>query len=233
MNRNDPTYLGWISGVSGSTVTVQLSESLSSDLAVISGHTYRVGQVGSFVRIPLGYQDLYGVVSEVGATAAPSPLVSNDYFTGRWMRVELAGEAIGERFERGLSQHPNIDDSVHLVTELDLKRIYGGNDDTQVIVGALSSAENISVRVSLDALVTRHSAILGSTGSGKSTTVASLLRSIVEAQGDADVSGARILLLDIHGEYSSALGDVAQFFYRYSSARRERPLRAVLGIGSE
>ena len=212
MNRNDPTYLGWVSGVSGSTITVQLSESLSSGLAVISGHTYRVGQVGSFVRIPMGYQDLYGVVSEVGAIAAPSPLVSNDFFTGRWMRIELAGEAIGDRFERGLSQHPNIDDAVHLVTEADLKRIYGGVDETQVVVGALSSAENIDVRVSLDALVTRHSAILGSTGSGKSTTVASLLRSIVSPPQQQEPSGARILLLDIHGEYSAALGDVARVF---------------------
>ena len=58
------------------------------------------------------------------------------------MRVELAGEAIGTHFERGLSQHPNINDSVHLVTESDLRRIYGhnGGDDAQISVGTLSSA---------------------------------------------------------------------------------------------
>jgi len=210
---SDPTYLGTVSAVSGASITVQLSESLNSGLALIKGHTYRVGQVGSFVRIPQGYQDLYGVVSEVGASAAPRNIEADSIDSGRWMRVELAGEAIGGDFERGLSQHPNINDAVHIVTETDLRRIYGSGGDDQVRIGTLSSAENIDVRLSLDALVTRHSAILGSTGSGKSTTVASLLRSIVRPSGDVGGSpGARVLLLDIHGEYTSALGDIARVF---------------------
>jgi len=179
---------------------------------MIEGHTYRVGQVGSFVRIPLGYQDLYGVVAEIGANAAPLPNPDAEVDSGRWMRVELAGEAIGERFERGLSQHPNVDDSVHIVTQKDLRRIYSTDEEDQVAVGTLSSAENIIVRLSLDSLVTRHSAIVGSTGAGKSTMVASLLRSIVRASDTVEASGARILLLDVHGEYSAALGDLARTF---------------------
>ncbi|MFN4355760.1 ATP-binding protein [Parvibaculum sp.] len=182
---------------------------------MIDGHTYRVGQVGSFVRIPLGYQDLYGVVAEIGAAAAPQHVVVADVGgqdTGRWMRVELAGEATGDHFERGLSQHPNVDDAVHLVTQKDLRRIYGGAEEDQIEIGTLSSAENIVVRLSLDALVTRHSAIVGSTGSGKSTTVASLLRSVVRTAENVSASGARVLLLDVHGEYSAALGDLAKTF---------------------
>jgi DNA helicase HerA-like ATPase len=211
MNATDPTFLGCVSAVSGSTVTVKLAASLASGLAIINGHTYRVAQVGSFVRIPQGYQDLFGIVSEVGATAAPPNAPEALIDAARWMRVELAGEAIGTRFERGLSQHPNINDSVHIVTEADLRRIYGGVGDDQVAIGTLSSAENIVVRLSLDNLVTRHSAVLGSTGSGKSTTVASLLRSIVNPTDGAGGSpGARILLLDLHGEYSRALSDVAR-----------------------
>ncbi len=180
---------------------------------MIDGHTYRVGQVGSFVRIPLGYQSLYGVVSEIGAELTPDTAgikVSSD--SGRWMKVELAGEAIGSRFERGLSQHPNVNDSVHLVTQRDLLSIYGDEREDQVAIGTLSSAENIAVRLSLDALVTRHSAVLGSTGSGKSTTIASLLRSIVQNDESDGQSGARVLLLDLHGEYSAALSDVAKIF---------------------
>ena len=209
-HQADPTYLGTVTAVAGSSVTVKLAESLASGLAIIGGHTYRVGQVGSFVRVPQGYQDLFGVVSEVGASAAPDQEVKDP---ARWMRVELAGEAIGYQFERGLSQHPNVDDAVHLVTESDLIRIYGQGGSGQTVIGSLSSAENIRVRVSLDLLVTRHSAILGSTGSGKSTTVASLIRSIVAPEEDGVSSpGARILLLDIHGEYRSALSDLARVF---------------------
>lgn len=66
MSEHDPTFLGTISAVSGASLTVRLSSSLASGLAIIQGHTYRVGHVGSFVRIPQGYQDLYGIVCEVG-----------------------------------------------------------------------------------------------------------------------------------------------------------------------
>lgn len=221
MSGNDPTYLGIVNAVSGATLTVKLAESLDSGFAVIKGHTYRVGQVGSFVRIPQGYQDLFGIVSEVGATAAPVQSIASGIDSGRWMTVQLAGETVGGQFERGLSQHPNINDSVHLVTETDLRRIYGSISDDQVVIGHLASAENIKVRLSLDALVTRHSAILGSTGAGKSTTVASLLRSIIRKDEEHGSPGARILMLDIHGEYTKALEDVATVFSATPSQGQE------------
>jgi len=175
------------------------------------------------VRIPQGYQDLFGIVSEVGATAAPATTAVAEVDSGRWMTVQLAGETTGGHFERGLSQHPNINDSVHLVTEADLRRIYGSTGDDQIVVGHLSSAENVTVRLSLDALVTRHSAILGSTGAGKSTTVASLLRSIVRKDETVGSPGARILMLDIHGEYTSALSDLSKVFSA-TPAAGESPL---------
>jgi DNA helicase HerA-like ATPase len=211
MANSDPTYLGTVEAVSGASVTIKLAESLASGLAIIAGHTYRVGQVGSFVRIPQGYQDLFGVVSEVGAKISPADTV-RETDSGRWMRVELAGETLGNRFERGLSQHPNVGDDVHIVTESDLRRIYGQTGEDQISVGHLSSADNIDVRLSLDSLLTRHSALLGSTGSGKSTTVAGLLRSIISPPNAPGMPGARILLLDIHGEYSAALADLARVF---------------------
>lgn len=212
MRSTDPTFLGVVTAVSGASITIKLAASIGSGLAIIGGHTYRVGQVGSFVRIPQGYQDLYGVVSQVGANATQGTTSEDGLDPSKMMRVELVGEAIGDRFERGISQHPNINDSVHIVTEVDLRRIYGDGGADQIPVGVLSAAENIKVRVSLDNLVTRHSAVLGSTGSGKSTTVASLLRSIIRPSDSSGLASARILLLDIHGEYSSALSDVAHIF---------------------
>lgn len=166
MSAKDPTFLGSVTSVSGPTVTVSLAESLASGIALIEGHMYRVAQVGGFVRIPQGYQDLFGIVSEVGASADSKAVTG-----GRWMRVELAGEALGQSFERGLSQLPSINDAVHIVTETDLKRIYGSEGPDQIAIGTLSSSESITVKLSLDALVTRHSAVLGSTGSGKSYAV--------------------------------------------------------------
>ena len=212
MLSRDPTFLGTVSAVSGATVSVHLSRSVASGLSIIEGRTYRIGQVGSFVRIPQGYQDLYGVVSEVGARDGVATEGPDATSTGRWMQIQLVGEALAGVFERGISQYPNIGDGVHLATEGDLARIYASDGFGQVVIGSLSSAEGIQARIGLDELVTRHSAILGSTGSGKSTTVASLLRSITEKSPEAEYPSARVLMLDVHGEYSGALNDVAAVF---------------------
>ena len=208
----DPTYMGTIAAVTGAALNVRLAQSVASGLSIISGQTYKVGQVGSFVRVPQGYQDLFGIVSETGANARPAntdPITD----TGRWMKVELVGEIVGGTFERGVSQYPNIGDSVHLAVEKPLRKIYSAKGEGHVAIGTLSSAESITAKVALNELVTRHSAVLGSTGSGKSTTVASLLRSVTTATDDSEqYPSARVIMLDVHGEYSAPLSDVSQVF---------------------
>lgn len=179
--------------------------------------------MGSFVRIPQGYHDLYGIISQVGANATPEALLTPEARGERWMTVQLVGELVEVSFERGISQYPGINDEVHIVTEEDLARIYGGDESGQITIGRLAGAESIPVRVDLDRLVTRHSAVLGSTGSGKSTTVASLMRSICGADGALDHPSARILMLDIHGEYATALKSIATVF-RVNPIGDEHPL---------
>ncbi len=209
---HDPTFLGHIREVTGSTVTVALARSVDSGLSVIGGKTYRVGQVGSFVRVPQGYYELFGVVSSVGA-AAPSEQMSASAESGRWMQVELVGEALGGTFERGVSQYPNIGEPVHLAVEEQLRKLYQVEGEGHPVIGALSSAESIPARIALNQLVTRHSAVLGSTGCGKSTTVATLLRAVADPGERVErYPSARILLLDVHGEYSKPLASVSQVF---------------------
>ena len=212
MLSRDPTFLGKVAAVSGAALNVHLAQSVASGLSIIRGRTYKIGQVGSFVHVPQGYHDLFGVVSEVGANAVPEN-VDPSVDTGRWIKVELVGEITGGTFERGVSQYPNIGDVVHLAVEEHLRRIYDIRDQGHVTVGTLSSAESILAKIALNELVTRHSAVVGSTGSGKSTTVASLLRAVTTpVEEENPYPSARVLMLDIHGEYSAPLADVAQVF---------------------
>jgi len=208
---NNATTLGTVQDVRGSTISVSLEAQTVSGLAFIEGHGYRLGQVGSFVRIPMGYLDLFGIVSQVGAGAVPDRLVEAAPHGYRWMTVQLIGEGQrGRDFQRGISQYPTVGDRVHLVTEADLERIYGRADLPQFVsVGHLASAESIPALIDLNKLVTRHSAIVGATGAGKSTTVASLLRSLSEP---TRYPSARILVVDIHGEYAPAVKDRALIF---------------------
>jgi uncharacterized protein len=209
--RRDPTFIGTVQDVHGATVTVELSNETITGLGFVHGEGYRIGQVGSFVRIPLGFVDLYGVVSQVGAGAAPAADAELKLYGNRWITVQMVGEGQrGGRFERGISQHPTIDDAVHIVTETDLRAIYGSGDPQDFVsVGHLASAESIPAFVNINRLVTRHSAVVGTTGAGKSTTVAGLLNALSDP---ARYPSARILVFDIHGEYSKALADRAAVF---------------------
>ena len=126
----DPSRLGTVEDVNGSSVSVKLSESTPGGLLFVNGEAYRVGQVGGFVRIPSGYLDLYGVISQVGAGAAPGPPELAPQFGNRWLRVELVGQGRrGTKFERGIAQYPSIGDFVHVVTESDLKTVYAPGDE--------------------------------------------------------------------------------------------------------
>ena len=208
---SDPTYLGTVQDVQGATINVRLEDDTVSGLAFINGYGYRIGQIGSFIRIPIGFIDLFGIVTQVGAGAVPESLAESEPHGHRWLRVQLVGE--GQRtgnFQRGISQYPTINDEAHLVTEEDLARIYGRPDEPNYVrVGSIASAESIPALVDVNPLVTRHSAVLGTTGAGKSTTVANLL---VALSDEGQYPSSRIIVLDVHGEYYSALKDRATVF---------------------
>lgn len=221
---NSPTYLGTVQDVQGATISVALDKDTISGLVFIEGHGYRIGQIGSFVRISIGFTDLFGLVSQVGAGAVPEALAKIEPYGYRWLKVQLIGE--GQRsgeFKRGISQYPTIGDEAHLVTEQDLTRIYGRPDAPNFIrIGSLASAESIPALVDIDRLITRHSAVVGTTGAGKSTTVANLLASLSDPE---HYPSTRIIILDIHGEYHAALKDRATIFrVNADKALNEKPL---------
>jgi uncharacterized protein len=205
------TYLGTIQDVSGTSINVALDNTAPSGLTYVDGEGYRIGQIGSFVKIPIGYIDLFGIVTQVGASAVPDNQVFAQPYGYRWIKVQLIGE--GQRngsFQRGISQYPTISDEVHLVSENDLKNIYGQPDKPYFVkVGHIAGAESIPALIDINKLITRHSAIVGTTGSGKSTTVASILNAISDP---SKYPSARIIVFDLHGEYGNALKDRANIF---------------------
>ena len=223
MSLSDPTYIGRVASVVGATVRVRLRDDMPSTLLLVGGESYRVGQIGSFVRLPIGYTDIYAVCTQTGADAIPAniagaisegPLadeaVDRELTGYRWMTVMLFGEALGGEFERGVSQYPTVGDEVHIVTNSDARIIYGSTQDAQrgISVGTIAGTSNISADVDIAGLVSRHSAIVGSTGAGKSNLVSVLL----EAIADSSLPRARALVIDPHGEYGAALGDHARVF---------------------
>lgn len=208
MKQSIQTLIGCVDSVKGGVVTIRLLDDVPTFL-MVDGRSYRVGQVGAFLRIPLGYTQLYAVCTLVGAAATPKSDESNVPPGHRWLSATLFGESIGGVFERGVSQYPTIEDEVHLVTPQDMRVIYGSTKEERAItVGHIAAASGISGNMDLGRLVTRHSAVVGSTGSGKSN----LLAVLIEAIATQGFPAARILVIDPHGEYGSAVGQYGRVF---------------------
>ena len=204
----DITYLGKIIRVDSGTVEVEVSNDIPSAAPITNGRLYKIGQIGTFVKMPIGNITIYGIVSSVSNTPSKGDETIVKYnFGSRFLSVQLVGEKIGDDdFEKGIGTYPTINDEVHLVIEKDLFDIYGNRDDGSIEIGKHSSSENLSVYVNIHKLVLRHCAVLGSTGSGKSNTTVGILKAIL-----TDYLGSRVILVDPHGEYGSAFPDAKVF----------------------
>ena len=218
---SDITYLGKIIRVDSITIEVEVSDDIPSAAPIINGRLYKIGQIGTFVKIPTGNITTYGIVSSVSNTPGkPEDNQAMQIFGSRFLSVQLVGEKIGDDdFEKGIGTYPTINDEVHLVIEKDLFDIYGEKDAGSIEIGKHSSSDNLSVHVDIHKLILRHCAILGSTGSGKSNTTVSILKAILN-----DFLGSRVILVDPHGEYSTAFPKAKVYKINDSSDQLYIPL---------
>ena len=198
------TFLGKIIRVDSGIVEAEVTADIPSAAPIINGRLYKIGQIGTFVKIPVGNIAIYGIVSAVSNMPSKIEPMDKPFNTGsRYLSIQLVGEKVGDgSFEKGIGTYPTINDEVHLVIEKDLFDIYGKQEHGAVEIGKHSSSDNLSVFVDIHKLILGHSAILGSTGSGKSNTIVSVLKAILNGY-----QGSRVILVDPHGEYSSAFPD--------------------------
>jgi uncharacterized protein len=208
--RNVGTYLGCVVRVIGSKLFIEISEDLPSSTPIVSGQIYKIGQIGSYVKIPLGSLNIFGIVTMVGSNSVTQNLDPSQFpFGKRWLEVQLIGESIGQQeFLRGVSVYPTIDDEVHLITINDLRLIHASSSPSAVEIGKLASSDSLPAYLDIDKLLSRHGAIVGSTGSGKSNAVTCILRSLT----NGIFPNSKIILIDPHSEYHTALGSYAKVF---------------------
>lgn len=183
--------LGTVMAVSGSQMRVQLQDSRQEDRAI--GRTVRIG---AMVKVQ-------GADREIIARANAIEVEPGD--SARHMLVvDLVGEIAGGGFTRGVSYYPVPGAPVVSVDEEDLQAIFARPSSSNVRVGTLYDNPAQPACLDINELLGKHFAVLGSTGAGKSCTVALILSSILDMHPNAHV-----LMLDPHNEYASAFGEKA------------------------
>lgn len=210
MPEREPTRVGVVRHVLGSQVTVALDADLAGVAPIYRGRLQPIGQIGSLVRFPQGLVDLIGQVSLLGISELAGAQKPAEVVQGgeRWLQVQLLGEIdrSTQHFQRGIGSYPGLDDPVHFATASDLAALFPAGGETHLRVGRLAAAEDVPLCLNAGRLVVRHAAIVGSTGSGKTSAVASILQRFARDGW----SSANIVVIDPHGEYPRALGPDAK-----------------------
>jgi DNA helicase HerA-like ATPase len=190
--------IGRVTSISGGQAKVTLGPS-TGDRA-----SDRHATVGKFLGIQTGVAVIIGLISAVDQDGDPGAAGSRSV-----ARLELIGEirnvAGVPQFRRGIEGYPKIGDAAVFVTERELRIVYGTVDDDRALIGDLQQSNSIGVHINIDDLVSRHFAVLGTTGVGKSSGVAILLQEVLRVRPNL-----RIFLVDPHNEYGQCFGDKAQ-----------------------
>lgn len=200
--------------------TAQVTIELNRDLKGMGRTTYEgpqeVGRINGYVIIPVGARRLVAIVTRVVLVEEAEMKADRTMVAlpaaRRLMKATLIGAIDGERFRQGVSLFPVLDSPVLLAENRDLDAIFGPAGDTAdpgdpdqpgfcVPIGKSAVVPGRTIRIDPDAFFGKHAAVLGSTGSGKSCTIASLIQSILEQK---EVKRTTIVILDTNGEYRSA-----------------------------
>jgi uncharacterized protein len=159
--------------------------------------------VGRFVSIRCANSTIVAMITEVSCEDLP---VSDVYIASA--SVDLLGEILGgperPKFQRGVTHYPTIGDGVELITNQELRTVYAPSGSDQIDVGTLQQDPSVIAYVDVEEMLSKHFAVLGSTGVGKSSGVSLLLNEILKARPTL-----RVFLLDVHNEYGRCFGDRA------------------------
>jgi len=162
-------------------------------------------QIGDTVRVSTDSSKVFAVVSTL-AVADPAGEANESAL--RLFEAELLGEVTLDQngelsaFQRGVAIYPVLDDEIYLATSEERARIYAPPEKSNIRIGMVHPNRDLPAYLMTDELLGKHFAILGSTGSGKSCSVALILRSILQ-----DHPNGHVIVLDPHNEYSNVFGD--------------------------
>jgi uncharacterized protein len=196
--RQQPTerMIGRVTFCSGARATV------STAATNMSGATADFWAVGRLISIEVGKSRVVALVYEMRTDSAAW---DEDKSNSVSVHIELVGEVSDDNgsvsFKRGVSKYPQVGSIAHKIRTSDLEIMHDLGEKSSIEVGRLTQNEDVPATISVDDMLRKHFAVVGTTGVGKSCSLTLLVRQCLAVKPEL-----RVLLLDPHNEFASAFG---------------------------
>ncbi|MFS1424397.1 ATP-binding protein [Shewanella sp. 10N.286.48.B5] len=203
---DDIRRIGSIINVSATEVTVNLTQAGSGEPCWSFGNRIPAGEVNEFVFIDVGETAVLGRLVKVWIEGGERLSVDglNDkplenHPIGLVQLLVSLDPASGKNY-KGIRQHPRLGSQIYSAHPLLVSKLAEGKGESQkgdihLAIAELPHDDSITIHVTPEKLFSRHCAILGATGGGKSFSMATIIEQVGQA-------GGRAIIIDATGEYS-------------------------------
>ncbi|MBT2186011.1 DUF87 domain-containing protein [Sphingobium sp. H33] len=197
--RQSDFVIGVVSAIAGGSAKIMLDIAAMETLAGNSDPSVAMaGQVGSQIKMMVGQNWLVATVRTLALDArVAAHVVAEIDFIGEGDQEQLTGRIF--RFRRGVTRFPVPGTQVYPVSNSDMVEIYSAHDQKCIEIGTVYPTAATRAALLVDSLLGKHFALLGSTGTGKSTAAALILHRICDLSPQG-----HIVMIDPHGEYGAA-----------------------------
>jgi uncharacterized protein len=186
------TSIGHVVTIGGSSATIKVAPPSGADQTAVT--------VGKFVALNAAKSSVVGVVTSVDGAGRSS---DGSLTAGVDLLGEIKRRDNGSRFfHRGITTYPVVGDQATVLGTDMLRVVYDTAGADTINIGQLQQDSAIPAYIKVNEMLHKHFAIFGSTGVGKSSGVAVILRSILAAKPTL-----RIFLIDPHNEYARSFRD--------------------------
>lgn len=190
--------IGSVVEIAGSNSQILLDKAMLDQLSLDPDPSIAMaGQVGGQVKIKVGSLWLLASVRSLTFDPASNAVRAFIDFLGEGDEERLTGRIYN--FRRGVTRYPVPGSEIYPAASADMKEVYSADGRPNIEIGTVFPTKDIRGALFIDALLGKHFALLGSTGTGKSTSAALILHRICEMAPEGHV-----VMIDPHGEYSAA-----------------------------
>ncbi|MDB5698688.1 MAG: hypothetical protein JWN69_1492, partial [Alphaproteobacteria bacterium] len=199
--------IGRVIEISGGGARVQMEGKRLREIGIDPDPSVALsGQVGSQIKLEASAKWLLANVRSLRVNDGDGDLVTAEIdFLGEGDEDDRTGKLTN--FKRGITSYPIPGNLVFPVTGADLKQMFAADDRAHIEIGTVYPTRDVRGALYIDALLGKHFALLGSTGTGKSTSAALIMHRICDLSPDG-----HIVMIDPHGEYSAAFKSNGELF---------------------